>query len=497
LALRLTVVLFSRIAMRPRLPTTRRDLVLAGLALLLLTFCFRTALRGDGVGYFAYLPSVVVHGTLDMAPTFDRFLSTDTPVWSPNLQHHLSNGMTANYKPVGSALLALPFYLLTHLVMLLVPGYQDPTLGLEYQLAFTGASLFYIVAALVLIYQFIRIRWGPTEGGLAVAAVAFATPLTAYIFFEPSYYHTFAVFIVSAFAIYVYTTHGDRRPRQWFFAGLLGGLATITHVNEIVFLALIPIEAIGLVAERRWSGRMLANYGVFAAGALVGGLPQLVTDKIMFGQWLPMAAPNISFDFLHPHVIEVLFSTQQGWISWTPLVAVGILGLPLVIRRLGWFAVGLVLIGAGEVLLNAALSDWSGGVAFGLRRLTDQSLLLALGFAAVFAWLRKAGAAHWGLAVLGAGIAWNVLLLAQFYYVMRGQAGAPWGQFLTGQLQAVGFVPHLFVQGTAARDVATGHPLEGFAVLIILGMAAAAAVHLTRGRQVARLPHTASTMADA
>jgi len=475
----------SRIALRPRLPSSRREVLLTGVAIVLLTFCFRTALRGDGVGYFAYLPSVVAHGTFDMAPTFDQFLEANTPVWSPNLQHHLANGMTANYKPVGSALLALPFYLLTHLVMLLIPGYQDPALGMEYQLAFTEASLFYIVVALVLIYRFTRSLWDAAPAGLAVAAVIFATPLTAYIFFEPSYYHTFAVFAVTAFAIYVYRTHSSRRPLQWALAGILGGLATITHVNEVLFLALIPIESIGLVAQRRWSWRMLTNYGAFAAGALVSGLPQLVTDKIMFGQWLPVAAPNISFDFLHPHLVEVLFSTQQGWISWTPLVAVALLGMPFLIRRLGWFGFGLVLVAAGEVFLNAALSDWSGGLAFGLRRLTDQTLVLALGFGAVFAWLRRVGAGTWALALLSAGIAWNVLLLAQFYYVMRGQVGAPWGQFLVDQLQAVGFVPRLFVQGTAARDLATGHPVEGVLVLVILGMAAAAAVHLGRVGQVA------------
>lgn len=473
----------SRIALRPRL--SQREVVLAGVALVLLAFCFRAALRGDGVGYFAYLPSVVAHGTFDMAPTFDRFLDANTPVWAPNLQYHLSNGMTANYKPVGSALLALPFYLITHLVMLLIPGYQDPALGVEYQLAFTAASLFYIVVALVLIYRFTRSLWGGGPAGFAVGAVAFATPLTAYIFFEPSYYHTFAVFIVAAFAIYLYRTHGHRRPWQWFFAGILGGLATITHVNEVLFLALIPIEAIWLVAERRWSWRTLPNYGAFAAGALASGLPQLVTDKIIFGQWLPAAAPNISFDFLHPHLVEVLFSSQQGWISWTPLVAVALLGMPIVIRRLGWFGAGLVVVGVGEVLLNAALSDWSGGLAFGLRRLTDQTLLLALGFGAVFAWLRRVGAAKWALALVSAGIAWNILLLAQFYYVMRGQVGAPWSQFLVGQLQAVGFVPRLFIQGTAARDLAAGHPIQGFLVLAILGVAAAAAVHLGRTGELA------------
>ena len=152
-------------------------------------------------------------------------------------------------------------------------------------------------------------------------------------------------------------------------------------------MALIPLESAWLLARGRWSSRLIGGYAGFAAGALLAGLPQLMIDRVIFSQWLPVAAPNITFDFRHPHLLGLLASTHNGWLSWSPIVVIAILGLPLAVRRLGWFAGALIVIGLGEFVLNAALSDWWGGVGFGARRLTDQSLLLALGLGGVFAWL--------------------------------------------------------------------------------------------------------------
>ncbi|TMF58328.1 MAG: hypothetical protein E6I16_11620, partial [Chloroflexi bacterium] len=115
---------------------TKRRALWFGLGLAILGLCFRASVSGDGVGYYSYLPSVVAHGTFDLGPVFDRFIAINTPVARQFLEITLPNGLTADYKPIGAALLALPFYLVTHAIFLLVvPGHQDPDVSAEYQLA--------------------------------------------------------------------------------------------------------------------------------------------------------------------------------------------------------------------------------------------------------------------------------------------------------------------------------------------------------------------------
>jgi hypothetical protein len=457
---------------------TRRHALWLGLGLILLGLCFRADVGGDGVGYYSYLPSLVAHRSFDVGPVFDRFIAANTPVARQFLEITLPNGLTADYKPVGAALLALPFYLVTHFLFLLVPGHQDPDVGAEYQLAFTAASLFYALLAIVLLYRFLRSLFGPRPARLATAGVVLATPLVAYVLFGASYSHTFSVFTITAFAILLYQTRQDRSRWQWFVVGLLGGLASITHVQEVLFLALVPAETIWQLRHRSWSPQMLPGYALLAVGVALPIGAQLAIDQVIFNRWMPQSAPNITFDFLHPHLLELLVSTHHGWLSWSPLVALSFLGLPAVVRRLEWLGAGLLAVGVGEFWINASLSDWWGGNAFGARRLTDQTLLVGLGLAATFAWCLERRLARVATAVVGAGVGWTALLLAQYYYLIRADVGPPWTDFLSGQVLAIAFVPRLFIQGTVLRELAAGSWWLALYTALVIGAVVGAAMWL-------------------
>ena len=188
----------------------------------------------------------------------------------------------------------------------------------------------------------------------------------------------------------------------------------------------------------------------------------------------------------------MLFSTRHGWLSWSPIVAVAALGMPAVVRRLQWFGAGLVAIAVGELYVNASLSDWWGGAAFGARRLTDQTLLVALGLGAVFAWLLQRRLARLVYAALAAGIAWTVLLLGTFYYIIANDTGPTWRDFLVDQLHAPLFTPRLFIQGTVLREVAMGDIFRAFysglIILAVVGAALWLGTRADRSRTSARPP---------
>jgi hypothetical protein len=443
-------------------PDRRRQVLVFGAILLLLALCFRTMIRGDGVAYYAYLPAVVAGHTVDLQPTFQEFLDAGVPVQAENLEIDLPNGLRADYKQVGSAVLALPFYAVTTAIMGITPKTEDPVLNPGYQLSFTAAALFYALLALFLLYRFIRRQWGSWAARLAIIGSVFATPLVAYLFFEPSYNHAFSVAAIITFSLFLYLTGPERRWWQWLALGVLGGLMTMTHIQEALFLALVPAEALMLISRRRWTLRQLPGYALAGVGLTLAVVPQIAIDRLIFERWLPPSAPNISFNFLHPHLAELLTSTHHGWFSWSPLVVVAIAGLPLLVRRLGWFAVALIVIGLGEVWINAALSDWSGGLGFGSRRLTDQTLLVALSFGALFSWA-QVRVPRLAVALVGGGVLWTLLLLAQFYYIIPPAATPRWGDFLLGQIHAIPYVPRLFLQGTVLRELAGGQVMSGLA----------------------------------
>ncbi len=435
-------------------------MLIAAAAAVVLALCFSSRIRGDGVAYYGYLPALTVNGSFDLHPVFAKFVAADVPVYTGTVSTVLPNGLTADFKPVGTALLALPFYLVMRALVdgaSLATGQPaaDPSIGAPYQLSFALASLFYLVVSLVLIYFFVRRRWGSTAALYAIVATLFATPLLWYALFDPSYSHTFSIFTITAFALLLYQTSERRHVLVSAALGLLAALIVLVHYQEGLFIVLMPAEAIWLAAQRRLTMRDVAGYAVSFVTFAVCLLPQVVINRVLFERWLPAAAPDISFDFRHPQLLDMLFSTHHGWIAWSPLVLVALLGLPAAVRKLGWFAVTLIGIGVIDVFLNASLSDWYGGSAFGARRLTDQTLLLALGFAAAFDWLARRRLVFAAPLFTALGALWTILLAARFFYVPGVDAGLPWNSFLGGAFDGVRHVPHLLVQGAVVRDLAS------------------------------------------
>jgi len=86
-------------------------------------FLSNTIIRGDGVGYYAYLRSLVFDRDLNFKNEYSYFepaFSEDTkPVTTTWAKGDVTRtGMVPNTFPVGPALLWSPFYLVAHFVAL-------------------------------------------------------------------------------------------------------------------------------------------------------------------------------------------------------------------------------------------------------------------------------------------------------------------------------------------------------------------------------------------
>jgi hypothetical protein len=116
----------------------------------------------------------------------------------------------------------------------------------------------------------------------------------------------------------------------------------------------------------------------------------------------------------------VLFSLNHGLFAWTPVTLLAAIGLIPLARRdalTGWAALGVVLL---AVYVNASVSDWWAGEAFGARRFIGCTVFFALGLAAVLAaplWRSRPALMRWFAMSL---VVYNVLFLLQYQLFMRG-----------------------------------------------------------------------------
>lgn len=429
---------------------------------LFVAVAFKPSIEGDGVGYYSYLHAVLVSHNLTFVDEYRAAISSGTPLYMPLVTTHTSTGQLADFFPVGSAILAAPAYVVT----LLFRPSGEPQYGPPFVQAFALSSLLYLFLALAVSYRLTAAVTASRASALiGLSATFFATPVLYYGLSDPSYSHAFSVFCCTVF-VYVWWKGPPSGALRWFGLGLLGGLMAMTRFQDGLLMALVLIDAKRL----RWPALMLVP------GAVLGFAPQLVVDHLQFGTWWPARPPGQDLDPTHAHYLATLFSSGDGLLVWTPAAILAGVGFLYARDR------RLILAAVIAFVLEFVIVSWApdtAGRAFGSRRFLDLFPFAVVGFATFVSRFPR-----FGWLPLAALSAWNLVLEANFEYVMNSSSPVSYLALLKGQESALSFVPRLFVKGAVVRDLVFWrqlhshfNPVGGFAVLaaeLTCGLAAAA-----------------------
>ena len=449
------LVLAGRLAQRPSARTSRTTalwrrldieaLVVAAL-LLVLFIAFHLSFQraaSDGRELFIQVRSLVMDGDFDFS--------------NENAQFGVRG--TAGMYPPGSAILWAPFHLACHVWLGVLnvagaeyvrDGYTNP-----YQRAVGLGTFLYGSFALVLIYRWVRKHYSAMVSLLAWVAVVFGTFVAWYLAVESSMAHGLSLFAVTSFVACWHWSRDRRTPRRQVLLGLLGALMILVRWENALFLLLPALEAaVDLVAVTRGrstgalplggpAGRplyasVLRPLVYLGAGLVIGLLP-----LVPFWSALPEGG-LASVSRYHQvasrgfYLPEVLFSPDHGLFSWTPVVYLAALGLPLFVRKdrlLGW---GLLVACASLLVLNALVTGWDGGSGFGARRFTVCALPFALGLAALVDAARRRPLIPVGV-ILGALLAVNVFVMADMRAgKMNPGLGLTWDRVFEATYSRVG-----------------------------------------------------------
>jgi hypothetical protein len=419
------LVLRCRVFAEParRLSRARLALVLLLLPALLQFQYAGGRMGGDGVMYYVYVRSAWKDLDLDFTNEYTHY----ELIRRGDLAVTTKTGLRRSIFSIGPALAWTPFFALGEGVARLerlVTGAGDLSgYGPCHRNAVALGSLLLGFGAVLLIHDLLRRHFRPGSALGAALLAWLATFLHWYMVQQPTMSHAPSAF-GAALALWLWERGRDgRSPWRWFVLGLALGVAMCLRWQNGVLLVLPGLELVARLARERarWA-RTLACAGLLAAGTALGAFPQLSAWKALYGEWLLRYPPH-GADFLrldHPWVLETLFSSRHGLLSWTPVFWGAYLGfLPLLRRRpqLGWpLLAPLVLM----TYVNACSGDWWAGGSFSNRRFDSLLPVLAFGLAAALDAARRLAAAAPGLTLavaVGGASLWNLALVEQ---VRRG-----------------------------------------------------------------------------
>jgi Dolichyl-phosphate-mannose-protein mannosyltransferase len=415
----------------PLYKLTSYERILVLLFLFTLPLC-NPWLHGDGVGYYAFARSLLIEHNLDFSKDWleanasFRMYRLD-PEGRIVTTEYTETGHLVNHFSVGPAILWSPFLILTHCGVLLydhmgghvaADGFSRPYI-LTMALATALFGFLAIWISFRLAREYLPERWA----FLGALGIWFASSLPVYMYFNPSWSHAHSAFTVALFVWYWNRTRAHRSATQWVILGALGGLMmNVYYVNAILLLLPLAetLTAFGVARRSAGSGstlRLFLHNILFALVVFVTFLPTFITKKIIYGSYLNFGYSEL-WNFSSPALLKVIYSSEHGLLSWTPIIILAILGLSLFQRNDRRLAFSLIAVFAVHLYTIGCYQDWAGLSSFGNRFFVSLTSLFILGLAAFFdsverAWNERRAAVFASVAT-SVFILWNLGLMFQW-----------------------------------------------------------------------------------
>jgi hypothetical protein len=413
----------------------RSHLVLLALVFIVTLPLVNPLVHGDGVGYYAYLRAPLIqhnfrfeedwrHANLGFVETH---LNSDNQLRS---DQYTKTGYVGNLFTIGPAILWTPFFLLAHVAVLVADwfGAHIPADGfsLPYRALVAFGTAFYGFCGLLFSYLLASKFLDSSYALLATLGIWAGSSLPVYMYFNPFWSHAHSVFMVALFLWYWEGTRPSRSLGQWLLLGLISGLLVDVYFVNGVFLLIPLVESIlGYIKDLRSkdAAAILLRFGanvLYLAAFGIAILPTLITRKIIFGGMLTFGAYTVlPWNWHAPFWHSVLFSSDHGLLSWTPLLGFALLGLFLPFtggkRVKAYFALAAVAF----YYVISSYPYWDGLSSYGNRFLISLTPVYVFGLAAlldrigaIFRSYRFVYAAQ-GI-VLGLFALWNLALIFQW-----------------------------------------------------------------------------------
>lgn len=366
----------------------------------------------DVSGYYMYLPAAFIYRDLKKCGFKDSILAKYQP--TPDFQQaflHSSGNYVMKY-PAGQAVIMLPFFAAAHLYAGFSDSYAADGFSYPYQLAISWGMMLVALTGLLFLRKILLEYFSEKATAITLLLIVFATNYLNYAAIDAAMTHNS---LFTLYCLLIWTTIRFYKQPSLLKALLIGcftGWATLIRPTEIISI-LIPllwgISSFTDGKQRLFFFRKEFRYVLAAtAGMFAFIVIQLLYWKWSSGDWVVYSYRDQGFSWLHPHLYNGMFSSNNGWITYTPVMILFFIGLPVLYKRqrnLFWV---VAVFSALFIYTCFAWDIWWYGGSLGMRAMIQSYPVLAVSVAALIDVLLQKKAS---LKLIAAGF----LLLCTYY----------------------------------------------------------------------------------
>lgn len=344
----------------------------------------------DQAGYYNYLPAIFIHQDLSFSyldETFKKnniFLTTITTKGGEKVE--------LNRYSIGVAMLLSPFFGMAHWQAFVsgqtMDGFSNP-----YRSWVFGAQFFYLLLGLLLLRSVLLRYYQDKIVAGTLLIIALGTNLLYYALYEPVMSHNYSFFLFSWCLYWTVQWLDNQKNKYLLLLGIAFGLLMNTRLTNSIFILVLIFWEVGSIQSLRarfalllehWKPlgfAMLLTFGTF--------LPQFFYWYSVTGYWLLNAygAEQGTFFWSDPMFFEILLGYKKGWLVYTPLMSLGLLGLFNLYQQQKPLLGAIVVYTLINWYVVSSWWCWWYGGSFGMRPLIESMVPLSFGLAAFLHWV--------------------------------------------------------------------------------------------------------------
>lgn len=353
-----------------------------------------TLYYGDSNGYYLHVVSFWVNQDVgDYGQSIDRLLEVNPNSADPREDKFgirlTEKGRRYIKYTLGVPVMETPFFLLAHAYASLSPSYEADGWSKPYLFIVGLSTIVYLLLGFYLLYGVLRVYFSPKVTALTLLTIAAATNL----FYHGTYVTMAHGFLFFDYCLLIWLSHRFYQSPTYYRAlavGAVVGLIALTRVPEVISAMIPLLWGVGSWPDLKsrlrffcWQrpGMLLAvGIGLVAVFSL-----QLAYWQYVSGQWVFNPYEGEGFNFLKPRIHKGWFDFANGWLIYTPVMGLSLLGLVWLRRYAAGLLLPIALFVFAQAYIHYSYYAWTYFPGLGSRPMVETYPLLAFGLAACLA----------------------------------------------------------------------------------------------------------------
>ncbi|HZL12009.1 MAG TPA: hypothetical protein VFC65_18655 [Prolixibacteraceae bacterium] len=344
----------------------------------------KTIIDQDIIFYYGYLPATFIyHDWSFMFPDKPGFTGK---VWSLSLP----DGNRIQKMSMGVAFLYAPFFAIAHIYTLATGGVANGY-SPNYQIALVWAGLFYFILGLLLIRKILSLYFSDGVTASSLLVIGLGTNLFNYATWDGAMSHVYSFFLFAlTFLIFIRWLDSPKILKT-LLLGLCAGLIVLIRPTDLLFVSFLSM--LFFFQQKPWAEKwqfmldLKWKWLILIGGVFLIWMPQFIYWKMNTGHWLYYSYIGEPFYFKHPQILNGLFSYRKGWLIYTPVMSLALIGIFTLRNKLKVFfwpsLISILLV----IYVTYSWWCWWYGGSFGSRPMIEFYVMLSIPLAAFLDWI--------------------------------------------------------------------------------------------------------------